>query len=525
MQGSAYSPRYVAAPRLETTIYPRGAHGFAGRLTSKRAADPELRGIISATATAGIFMFTAIRDFNRWFDKVSLTERAGFLLLLILVVAAPIPYGAVLPGGILRLQLLCFLTAAIAVLGHRGSSRLPLASIFAIAAIALVGAFQLLPLPEDLLTRLSPSSAEVYRDTNEILRSYGRPEIPARISIVPVETVKATLLVLSYVCAFLAGTLLTRTRDQRNILVAVFLANCVAHVVYASFPEDDLPWRSGTFVNQNHFAGYLEMGLAFAFAMFWLEIVRARRGKHGEDGADAIERRLVGVAIRIVAWAAIGAGIVFTRSRMGIAAPIATTVILLGLALVHRQARRRSVGRGLAAIAGLAGGAALILITTGRLPFLRFLITDPRDPASELRLQLWRLSVDAWNQFPHFGSGLGTFREAFRAVQDQELTFLVEQAHNDTLQLLVTGGWVSTALAVMGIGSFGILLFRRWWRQSRSAEAAFALGAIGALTSLLLHGLVEFNFSIPAIPATLAVLLGAGWSAANDEGLPSRRSR
>ena len=40
---------------------------------------------------------------------------------------------------------------------------------------------------------------------------------------------------------------------------------------------------------------------------------------------------------------------------------------------------------------------------------------------------------------------------------------------------------------------------------------------LGAITALLLHGLVEFNMSIPAIPATLAIIAGACWSAANDQ--------
>jgi hypothetical protein len=41
-----------------------------------------------------------------------------------------------------------------------------------------------------------------------------------------------------------------------------------------------------------------------------------------------------------------------------------------------------------------------------------------------------------------------------------------------------------------------------------------ALAGVGALLSLTLHGLVEFNLSVPIIPATLACALGVAWSAA-----------
>jgi len=182
--------------------------------------------------------------------------------------------------------------------------------------------------------------------------------------------------------------------------------------------------------------------------------------------------------------------------------------------VIHRRGRR-TIRQGLTALAVLAAGLIIVTATTGETPFVRFLASDPRDPQSDLRFRLWEISLEAWTRFPHLGSGLGTFREAFRGSQPRDLNGLVEQAHNDSLQLLVTGGWVSLLLAVFAIACFAVMLARRWWSMRRVPEAAFALGALGALFSLLLHGIAEFNFSIPAIPATLSVMLGAGWSAAN----------
>ena len=142
-------------------------------------------------------------------------------------------------------------------------------------------------------------------------------------------------------------------------------------------------------------------------------------------------------------------------------------------------------------------------------------------------MDIWETSIEAWKKYPHFGSGLGTFREAFREAQPHQLSMLVEQAHNDSLQLLVTGGWTGFAFGVIAILSFGVALVRAWRRQQSSTDAAIALAAIGALFSLLVHGLVEFNFSIPAIPTTLAIILGAGWSAAtasDSAGAGARRT-
>jgi hypothetical protein len=56
-------------------------------------------------------------------------------------------------------------------------------------------------------------------------------------------------------------------------------------------------------------------------------------------------------------------------------------------------------------------------------------------------------------------------------------------------------------------------LLTGWLQQRHREENAFVLAAFGALLALTIHGVFEFNMSIPAIPATLAVMLGAGWAA------------
>lgn len=69
------------------------------------------------------------------------------------------------------------------------------------------------------------------------------------------------------------------------------------------------------------------------------------------------------------------------------------------------------------------------------------------------------------------------------------------------------------------------LLLRAWMRQEHREESAFALAGTGVLISLMLHGLVEFNMSIPAIPATLALMLGVAWAAATyEQRRPSPRA-
>src|SRR5260370_1005250 len=150
-------------------------------------------------------------------------------------------------------------------------------------------------------------------------------------------------------------------------------------------------------------------------------------------------------------------------------------------------------------------------------PILGFPSSHPGAPASDLRFSLWQLSLQAWTHFPLFGSGLGTFLEAFRRVQPHDFNYLVEFAHSDPLQLLVTGGLIGLALGATAIIALLAALLHHWKREPRREESAFILAAFGAILALLVHGLIEFNLSIPAIPATLACVAGFGWAATHAE--------
>ena len=167
--------------------------------------------------------------------------------------------------------------------------------------------------------------------------------------------------------------------------------------------------------------------------------------------------------------------------------------------------------RSLAALVTL--GTAFAIAGAGTVAFLRFLMPDAADLAADYRVLIWRGSVEAFRLFPWLGSGLGTFREAFRRVQPQELNGLVDQAHDEYLQLLVTGGAIGAALGLVALVLGLRALLRAFFAQKHREERAWGLAGIGALVALLLHGIAEFNFSIPAIPATLAACLGGAWAA------------
>jgi O-antigen ligase len=453
----------------------------------------------------------------------SIFDVALSALLLAAIPLLPLPWGGVLPGGKLAIQLVAFVALALAALGaERGvapdsrhatrSATIPLALL---AGVGILGLIQIIPLPGKALARLSPTSAVVHEAAAATLAVFDRSTPAPRISIAPTDTLLTALLAFAYVALFIASARAFHSRGRRRVFLAVLLATAIGQAVYASLTgESDR--ASGSFVNPNHLAGYLQIALAAAFGMILRAVLVGRDREHTtRDPMEKLYRRWTPVAWAAVAWAVVAIGIAITRSRGGIMMAAVTTLVLLATATLHGGGPHR---RAVAATGGLAilGGLGVVAMTTGTWPLLRFLTSDPRDPEADMRVQLWQLSIDAWRNFPLLGSGLGSYREAFRRIQPEGMNALVEQAHNDGLQLLVTGGLVGFALAAAALAWLLVAFAKAFVRQRHREERAWALAGFGALLSLLLHGLVEFNFSIPAIPATLAMMLGCAWSAATE---------
>jgi O-antigen ligase len=384
-----------------------------------------------------------------------------------------------------------------------------------VAGILLVGLVQLAPLPERLLGAASPVSLQISRETRRILDLFGKAAAPSPvISIAPSETISTVLLLLAYIAAFLAASRVLLTRWRRRVFLAGIFTAALVQILIATQSGAATARKGGSFVNPDHLAGYLEISLALAFGVAWTTFSVGRdRVSHLADRGERLERRLVPLSLSVLLWGTIAAGIGLTQSRGGVGAGLVTTLFLIALFSMRRRLGSRRAAASRATLI-LMAGLLFVAFAVREIPVVRFLATDPRALPTEGRIQIWAGSIQAFRQFPVIGSGLGTFREAFRRVQPRDFAEgLVEQAHSDFLQLLVTGGAVGAALGVLALVTGLFALFRAAQRQRHREEAAFLIGSLGALVSLTLHGLVDFNFSLPAIPVTLAAVLGGAWAA------------
>ena len=452
--------------------------------------------------------------------RAPILDRFGFLLLLVVIALAPFPFGGVLPSGRFRIEIVGF-AAAFAAFAS-GPRRLPPRAAFApaafVAGVALLGILQWLPASAAAVGTVSPASGKIYHDAADLLRRFGRPAPAFRISIAPSETAGAVLLVFAEIAIFLAAATLLGNRARRRAFATVFTASAAVEVFVGATLAEPGERVHGAFVNPDHFAGYLEIALAVAFAALWTEVLRgADRARGATETVERLERRLPPLAFRVLVWGVMGTGIALTRSRGGIAAAFVETAAMLIVA-VSVSRRRSAVGARAAIIVAVLTGVLFVAGAARREAVARFLSSDPRDIGADMRVEIWRVSVEAAAPFRWLGSGLGSFREAFRLVQPRGMNGLVEEAHSDALQMLVTGGVVGLALAAAAFAAVFIHLARELVRRRHREERALALAGIGALLALVLHGAVDFNLSIPAIPATLAGILGLAFAAGIEPG-------
>ena len=277
----------------------------------------------------------------------------------------------------------------------------------------------------------------------------------------------------------------------------VFLAMAISfYAAYQFFSGNPRVWNldnsfyqgrgTGTYINPNHLAGFLEMILPLAIAFTIAGRVKP------------VLRILIGYSACVIL-----AGIAVSLSRGGW---LATAVALLAFFLVlifHRGYR-------IVALVSL-----LMLVLTGAVVGPKSIKIQQRAESAlheanskeYSRYLLWHPALELWSQSRTVGVGPGHFDYRFRSVRPQEIQLRPDRVHNDYLNTLVDWGIIGLALV-----SAGLLLALQGIRKSwssvggtapdlgnrRSNRFAFVLGGSFGLLAIGLHSLVDFNLQIPA---------------------------
>ena len=446
--------------------------------------------------------------------------------LIALLVFSPLPQGSAWEWSILVIQLAVILMTLLYVFSTREappqalskSMRVPRVLIWIFFGLLLL---QIAPLPPGLVKLLSPASFQFHHAYAPGLSESSF----LTISLVPATTLREGLTLLSYI---LAGFLLLRVLDrfrQMERLTVVIICLGVFQALYGLFELSrqeprllfykkliNLDSVTGTFVNRNHLAGYLEMiiPLALGFLVARIGFFSLRtKGSRSELGEifSHFSRKSFGLNILLVAAAVVMAvAVVKSQSRAGVFLVIFTFLLLLEMTLFHLTYS----GEGRRLTRNLLNTAFLVIIffslAAGMTAVMnRFFADDTLFKGG--RTLFWENMMPMIGDYPVFGTGLGTFVSVYPAYDKTGGEMLLTHAHNDYLELMSETGILGFLLLAGAIIWILVQSFRVW-RSRRNLEVkGLAMGGLVSSVVMLVHSFTDFNLHIPSNALLFTVIL------------------
>lgn len=250
---------------------------------------------------------------------------------------------------------------------------------------------------------------------------------------------------------------------------------------------------SGTFINPNHLAGFLEMILPLGLAM-------------------VLTGRLSHVARIILAYACalLLVGIGISLSRGGWIATSLTLICFFVAILIHSRSRWIIISVLLCLFVGMAFylGSSIQFQN-------RFQKTFASGKFGDSRIDYWKPAVQMWKENPWTGVGPAHFDVRFPKYRPKEVQARPQYVHNDYLNLLADWGVLGAIMVVAFVVTFyvGALQAAKYLRrktdsgEGKSNRAAIVFGGGFGLLALLLHSVTDFNMQIPGTVICLLTIL------------------
>jgi O-antigen ligase len=455
-----------------------------------------------------------------------------YTFLLLLLAWAPIPIGsnrgwslALLEAGVLFLLgvwALSYTRRPFEVPAAVRSAHLPLLFLTLWIAYPLI---QLIPVPTGMAEVVGAKLITLYAEL-PLSTTADSEYLSLDRSATFAGFIRQCSLVALFFCVLALTTSASRLKTMLGLLLLVGFAEAL-YGLLIYFGGDELGmWSpgqaqvtvSGTYVNQNHFAGLMEMTIPVGMGL--LLSVRPDHGKL--TGLKEIIRFLSAFVLGqrgviLFCILVMTAALIMTNSRGGAGALLIGVTVAIAIAVMKKGIRARELKVGLLA-------SALVVIAVSWLGSGQFAerlqTTGLASDRGDLRELTYNMIVDA----PVVGAGLGTYRWVLPSYKDERFgSYFYEHAHNDYLEVLSEQGFIGFSLLASGVLLILILLMRAFGRRRDPLVRGALFAAIAGSISFMTHGLVDFNFQIPANAGYFFVLLGLGTVASSLRRKPGLR--
>jgi O-antigen ligase len=246
---------------------------------------------------------------------------------------------------------------------------------------------------------------------------------------------------------------------------------------------DRSEFLSATYVNHNHFAGFLELVIPVAI------------GTLASHKLERFYRRLgLGVIVAILMFA-----FVLTQSRAGWASLGVSLLIMNAVLVKKNKGDKKNLFVFIMILIVIFGFSYIHReVLSKRIGTMTALMGQEKEASFASRLEMWKASIKMVRNKPFVGVGLGAFDAGFYQYRPQGFDTRAGYAHNDYLQMAAEMGILSPLLMI----GFLFVLLKKGLKKD--VDLGILGCAIGVL-SLALHGFVDFNFHIPANMLLLTV--------------------
>lgn len=387
-------------------------------------------------------------------------------------------------------------------------------------AWVLYGVLQWLPLPVALVDFLNPGATRMAEE--------GGANNWTTLSLSPYESKQATAHSLTLMATFCLVLLLTRSRRRLQWLVGLFIMVGTLQALYGAFmsmsgleygfftsKEHMRGLPTGTFVNRNHFAGFLVLCLCLGVGVLVGKLGLSTAVDTRSRVRDTL-RWLLSEKMRLRLYLVIMViALVLTRSRMGNASFFIALMSVGCVGLWWFRTRSRPV---LILLLSLVVIDIVIIGTwfgveqvVDRVQQTASVDVNSGEMQDKERLDTDTESLALWGEVPVFGIGGGAFATVFPAWRRADMGAFYDHAHNDYLEFLVEYGVIGVTL----LSSMLVLTLIQCARRINTARSNYVAGICFGVTmgvvAALLHASVDFNLHIPGYSAYFVVLMALPW--------------
>lgn len=396
----------------------------------------------------------------------------------------------------------------------------------------------------------------------------GTPEQWSTLSFTPVETEHAIWVFLAY--AVILTVLFQRVRNAADCMRLIKWV-AISGVLMTGFGilqwntsdgrffwfyehpfTDTTQHLKGAFTNRNHFAQFLSLSIGPLLWWLFRDVKRLIGGDETAPSATEVaapaarsSNRSAGKRTGSRRKPSVSSGRAFVLPASAADRFLSLPVIALsvcvacvGIAVLMSLSRGGMIATAAAALIALVGlwrgfnlgGAMAGLVLGGGVLFLSLLAlvdqeevqtrvdqlisTDAEQvDAGGVRRAIWAADAKAIQQFPWFGTGVGSHRDVYTIYMDDYAdfaTFEMTHAESSYVHLALETGFVGVGCVVLTLLWFLGRLLYGYLRSTSPTGQSLAVAVAASAAAATLHAVTDFIWYVPAIVVISLVLVVVG---------------